>query len=155
MATSFITMNDVNGFWIDDGLMQVVCWGIVCTIDNDYLTNGEWMKDNFREHIFNNSQGIFVGFMHLKLDDFLTSDYRISSFVECIERTKKMFLRFGDLIPVEWLNNFQLIDSTRREWVSPLQTKVVIKVLNSLELVVKGEFELKDIDTTGYEFFDE
>lgn len=155
MATSFITMNDVNGFWVDDGLMQVACWGIVCAIDNSKTNNIEWMKNGFREHIFNNSQGMFVGFMHLSLDEYLTSESHFSSFIECIAYARKIFLGFGDLIPAEWANNFQLIDNTRREWLKPIETIAVIKLLNSLELVVKGEYKLKAIDTNGYEFFSE
>ena len=33
MASSFITIDNVHGFWISDSLMQVVCWGIINVID--------------------------------------------------------------------------------------------------------------------------
>jgi hypothetical protein len=35
MASSFITKDEEHGFWINDALMQVACWGLVSAIDRE------------------------------------------------------------------------------------------------------------------------
>ena len=152
MATSFITMDEVHGFWIGDSLMQVVCWGLVNTIDNSKVPEEEWMKGEFREHIYNNSQGLFVGFMHLRLGEFLNSPSRKEAFKNCIERTKKFFFDKGEAIPIEELNDFQLIEETKAKWILPLEVTRVIKVLNYLEDMVDGKLTIKGSDKIDYKF---
>ncbi|CAN5296715.1 hypothetical protein BH20BAC1_BH20BAC1_19630 [soil metagenome] len=130
MASSFITKDNVYGFWVKDSLMQVICWGIVNVIDNTFSDYKHyWLKNELREHIYNNSQGIFIGFMHLRLDEFLINQERKDLFNEVIYQTKEFFLAKGDYIPIKDLNEFQLIKEAKREWLSPLETKRMIKIL--------------------------
>lgn len=150
MASSFITKDKVHGFWISDSLMQVVCWGIVNVIDGTFLNKESWLKDELREHIYNNSQGIFNGFMHLSLDEYLINHERKNLFNEIILDTKKFFLSKGDYIPIKDLNDFQLISETKHEWQSPLETERLIKILKYLEDVVNDKTTNKDSDSIDY-----
>ena len=147
MASSFITMDDTHGFWIRDSLMQVVCWGLVIVID-EIPDDDFWAKGTFREHIFNNSQGIFVGFMHLLLDEYLITQKRKIDFCQIILNTKRFFLNKGDFIAIKELNDFQMIRDTKATWQSPLETSRVIKILSFLQDVVNNEIG----DEKEYEF---
>lgn len=153
MASSFITKDNLYGFWVNDSLMQVICWGLVNIIDitpsND---KNYWLKNEHRESIYDNSQGIFVGFMNLRLDEFLINQERKKLFQEIIFETKKFFLDKGNYISVKDLNNFQLINETKREWLSPLETKRLIKILNYLDDVVNDNIIIKDSDEIDYDF---
>lgn len=152
MATSFITKDKIHGFWIHDSLMQVACWGIVSVIDMNSLDSESWLKENLREHIFNNSQGIFVGFMHLELEEFLIKPERIQLFNEILDKTKSLFLSKGEGIPLHELNSFQKIQETAHRWISPLPTQRVVKVLTWLEDVVNDNILIKASDEIDYQF---
>ena len=136
MATSFITKDDVHGFWIKDSLIQVICWGMVNVIDNSADILPDWMDDEFRDYFFNTSQGLFVGFSNLSLDEYIVSKERAVQFTEIITKTKGFFLRKGDYISIDDLNDFQKVKETKRVWVLPLETARVIKILTYLEDVV-------------------
>jgi len=152
MASSFITKDNVHGFWISDSLMQVVCWGIVNVIDEISSNNNLWLKKELREHSYNNSQGIFIGFMHLRLGEFLINQERKNLFNEIILKTKKFLSNKGEYIPIKDLNDFQLISETKHKWQSPLKTERVIKILNYLEDVVNDKITIKDSDEINYDF---
>jgi hypothetical protein len=153
MASSFITKDNIHGFWVNDSLMQVVCWGLVNVIDTTPSNDKNyWLKKEHREHIYDNSQGIFIGFMNLRLDDFLINQERKNIFKEIIFEAKKYFLHKGEYISAKDLNDFQLISESKREWLSPLETKRIIKILSYLNDVVNDKIIIKDSDEIDYEF---
>ncbi|MDI9363587.1 MAG: hypothetical protein QM541_01455 [Flavobacterium sp.] len=153
MATSFITKDNVYGFWINDSLMQVICWGLVSIIDEVPPTGlNNWLKTDFREIINDNSQGIFSGFMNLRFDEFLINQERENLFKDILYKTKKFFLSKGDYIPTNELNDFQLVYETKREWLYPLDTKRLIKVLNFILNVVNENIYIKEDDDIDYGF---
>ncbi len=153
MASSFITKDNIHGFWIDDSLMQVVCWGIANVIDAiPSNVKNYWLTNDCRERIYDNSQGIFIGFMNLGLDDFLINQERKNLFSEILYRTKEFILARGDYISVDDLNDFQLISEVKREWISPLETKRIIKVLSYIDDVVNDKITSEDIDEIDYDF---
>lgn len=153
MASSFITKDNVYGFWINDSLMQVVCWGLVKIIDTT-STNDEnfWLKNQHREIIYNNSQGIFIGFMHLDLDEFLITEGQKKLFSDIIFKTKIFFISKGEYITTKDLNDFQSIPETKREWLSPLETKRIIKILNYLDDLINDKITIRASDVIDYEF---
>ena len=153
MASSFITKDNIHGFWVNDSLMQVVCWGLVNVIDRTPSNDKNyWLNNEHREHIYDNSQGIFIGFMNLRLDEFLINLERTNLFKEIILEAKQYFLDKGEYISAKDLNDFQLIGETKREWLSPLETKRIIKILSYLDDVVSDKIIIKDSDEINYEF---
>jgi hypothetical protein len=150
MSSSFITIDNEHGFWIDDAFMQIACWGLVEVIDKD--SEFVLMKGNFRDHLFDNSQGIFVGFMHLDLETYLVDQVHIETFKKCIDKTKFFFLNKGDSLSTEELNSFQLNEQTKAEWTLPLKTKRIIKVLGFLEALVDGRLKYTGKDHIKYDF---
>jgi hypothetical protein len=152
MASSFITKDNIHGFWVNDALMQVVCWGIVNVIDEIPSNDSFWVKGEFREHIFDNSQGIFIGFMNLGLREYLINQERNNLFNEILFEVRCFFKKKGDFIPMNELNDFQLIEETKREWISPLETKRVIKILDYLDDTVNERITIKDNDKINYDF---
>jgi hypothetical protein len=153
MASSFITKNNLHGFWIDDSIMQVVCWGLVKAIDIVPLNDHNyWLKKEQREIIYDNSQGIFIGFMNIHLDEFLINQERKNHFLEIIFETKNIFLKKGEYISIKELNDFQLIKVTSRKWLSSLETKRLVKILNFLEDVVNDKITFKVSDEINYDF---
>lgn len=139
MATSFITRDGKHGFWIQDHLMQVVCWGILIGFDKnpEYKQN---FDQEFLETIYSNSQGFFIGFMHLRLEDFVYSEERERDFLFILTQAKSFFSSRGDYLSIGELNSFQVHSDTRREWVKPLETRKVIGVLDVLIKIIKKEF---------------
>ena len=117
-----------------------------------FLLINLWLKDELREHSYNNSPGIFIGFMHLRLGEFLINQERTNLFNEIILKTKKFFSSKDDYIPIKDLNDFKLISETKHKWQSSLKTERVIKIMNYLEDVVNDKITLKDNDEINYEF---
>ncbi|MGN6419501.1 MAG: hypothetical protein ACTHMC_18520 [Pseudobacter sp.] len=142
MATSFISMNQKQGFWISDSFMQVICWGIVHSIDSCSDVEFAWMKGEFRDHIYHCSQGLFVGFIDLSLDEYLVDDKRKSQMKICIEKTKTFFVSKGEFIPVEELNSFQRVPETKVNWTLPLSTKIPLKGLTFMIEIIDGKWQL-------------
>jgi hypothetical protein len=147
MASSFITIDEIHGIWIDDHLMQVVCWGIVKTIDKKVPL----LERNFRNHLYDISQGLFVGFIDLRLNEYLNDSAKISEFEECLEATKNSFTDKGEFMSMIELNAFQVNPETKREWLQPLRTARVIKILEYLQDLIKGRIKSKASDV-GEEF---
>lgn len=140
MATSFITKNDKYGFWIADSLMQIVCWGILKTIDsNEFPKNEDWLKVDFRELAYNNAQGYFNGFMYLDLHKFLIDQERISIFNKVIVDTKVFFLQKGDTFSPEEFEKFKTDSKLRRNWSEPIETKRLLNILDYLSDVVNDK----------------
>jgi hypothetical protein len=153
MASSFITKDDTQGFWIQDDLMQVVCWGLVNVIDALHSNDSnQWLKVDIREHMYDNSQGLFVGFMNLRLAEYLTDQERTRSFLSIIEKTKQFFCSCGDYISPDDLNSFQKISETRHIWITPLATERVIKILQYLDDLINEKIKTKDSDAIDYHF---
>jgi uncharacterized protein YutD len=119
-------------------------------MDKPPFNNVFWVKGEFREHTFNNSQGIFIGFMHLRLEKFLVDQERKMLFDEILVEAKNFFSNMGDLVSVEDLNAFQLVKETKRTWLEPLETKRVIKILDYLELVVNDNLKNKGEINYGF-----
>lgn len=142
MATSFITMDHEQGFWVNDAYTQVVCWGIVHSIDNLSESEFYWMKGNFREHLFHCSQGVFIGFINLGLDEYLINDERKIQMKRCIEKTKTFFRSKGDTIPVGELNAFQLVSETKVNWTKPLSITIPLKMLRYIDMIIDGKLTL-------------
>ncbi len=153
MASSFITKDGVHGFWVNDSLLQVVCWGIVKVLDNlPDIKNNYWIKNDFRNHIYNCSQGIFIGFIDLHLDEFITNEVRKEMMNSIIDEVNKDFLMKGEFISIKELNNFQLIKETRREWITPLPTERILKVIFYLKNLINGKIKTKEDDDIEYDF---
>lgn len=153
MASSFITKDGLHGFWVNDSLLQVVCWGIVKVIDDlpDVKSNF-WIKNDFRKHIYNCSQGIFIGFIDLHLDEFITNDNRKELMNSIIDNVNNYFFNKGEFIPIKELNDFQIIKETKRVWVSPLSTQRVLKIIFYLKNLVNDKIETKEDDAIEYDF---
>lgn len=140
MGSSFITKDEINGFWVRDSIMCVACWGLVETIDDMSLSRENfWLKVEFRDLIFNNSQGIFVGWMHLRLNKFLTNKSRVILFTEIISKTREFFLDKGEFIPLKELNSFQFILNAKINWGAPIKVSYVNTVLRLLYDVVNDK----------------
>lgn len=150
MSSSFITKDRIHGFWINDSLMQVACWGLVNVIDQR-STRENWM-DEFRDHLYNNSQGVFVGFMHLRLGDFLINDHRKQAVVDLVKETEKFFLKKGEYLDKDELNAFQIVTETKALWLSSLETKRMIKILDCLIDLVQDNVYTKAGDEINYDF---
>lgn len=153
MASSFITKDNIHGFWVDDAIMQVACWGIVNVIDNSpSLHKHYWLKTEFRECVYDNMQGIFVGFMDIHLDDFLITEERRNLLNEVVTGANFFFLNKGEFISTDELNSFQLIKETKREWIFPLETKRLIKLLDYIADVINDNISIRESDEINYEF---
>ena len=144
MASSFIKweIGDTDGFWVKDSLMQVVCWGMINVIDRFDSNDDDWLKIDAREHFYNVSQGIFVGFISLNLDEYLISRERINTFNKIIDETRLLFQGIGEYIDVDTLNDFQKIKETRAVWFSPLETELLIRVLICISAIVNHDIAL-------------
>jgi hypothetical protein len=154
MATSFISKHEdsVHGFWIKDSLMQIICWAFYNVIDDPLIKVPDWMDGEFKEYLYNCSQGLYVGFTTLNLGKYVLSDERVRQFNDLIESAKQYFLRKGDYINTDEINAFQKIAETKREWLSPFETARAIKILDYIEDVINDRITIKVNDTIDYEF---
>jgi hypothetical protein len=115
------------------------------------LKGNEWTKGDFRALLFDNSQGVFSGFMHLRLNDFLIDEKRTDVFKGILVETMQSFENKGAYILLEELNSFQKILETKHIWVEALDVSRPIKALQFLSKVVEDKFELTEEDNLTYE----
>jgi hypothetical protein len=151
MATSFITKDDTHGFWIPDSIMQVVCWGMMNAIDG-HPDFPPLVRNEFRKHLFDCSQGYFVGFMYLGFDDYFKNEGDMDVFKDVLVDTENFFRSKGESISVEELNAFQLEEHTRSTWVKPLETKRLINILDYLKDLADDKITTKSGDEINYSF---
>ena len=59
------------------------------------------MKGEFREYIYNCSQGFFVGFTSLRLGEYILNQETLNEYNDLISKTKEFFLNNGNEIPKE------------------------------------------------------
>lgn len=159
MARSFIcfdnsdTSEEQIGFWISDSLLQVACRFIIEAIDNNSDGRYQWLKDDMRNHVYNNSVGLFGGFMHLNLSEYLSNDEKKEQFVTIIHAAKHL-VADKDQLTVDELNAFRVNENVQGEWVKPLSTKSIIKVLNWIEMLILGDLKTTVNDRTEGEFWE-
>lgn len=146
MASSFITKDNIYGFWLHDSLIQVVSWVMVNVVDQNFLKDRPWLRE-FRDDLFNNSQGMFVGFMSLRLNDFIITPERKQLYADIINEAKKFVRERGNFFSPDDLNSFQLIQDTKHEWTSTLPTKEVIKIFEIIEDLINDKLSTTANDT--------
>lgn len=152
MATSFISKDGVHGFWVNDALVQIICWGFLNVIDNPSVESAAWTRTEFRKYIYHCSLGYFVGFTTLSLNKYIQTHENEKEFNSLIEDTKKFFSAKGDLIPAEEINAFQHDESTRRTWLHPFETKRAIKILEYIRKVANDIMPIRVDDSIDYSF---
>ncbi|OQP63238.1 hypothetical protein A3860_25450 [Niastella vici] len=157
MARSFVCFDDSDtsenqiGFWIYDSLLQIACRFIVERIDNNSDLSYHWLKGDIRNHIYNNSIGLFNGFMHLNLSEYLINDEKKEQFIAVIDSAKQLIAN-KDYLSVEELNSLRIDKSLQGEWVSPLSTKSIIKIFDWIEMLIRGDLKTTLNDRTEAEF---
>jgi hypothetical protein len=152
MSTSFISKDDMHGFWINDALTQIICWGFLGVIEDQSFHGPAWMREEFKKYINNCSLGLFVGFTTLSLKKYIQTEENVEQFNHLIASTKSFFLDKGDFISTEQLNSFQTEKSTRTIWIEPFETKRAIKILDFIEDVVNDRLTIKVSDEINYKF---
>lgn len=142
----------MHGFWINDALTQIICWGFLNVIDDPSFTGPAWMREEFGKYIYHCSLGLFVGFTTLSLKKYIQTEENIEQYNDLIVSTKSFFWAKGDFIPTEELTSFQTEKSTRTIWLEPFETKRAIKILDFIQDVVNDRITIKVSDEINYEF---
>lgn len=153
MASSFISKDDVHGFWIYDDIFQVVCRYIELVIIKFFpeMTGDEWI-DNLLELLDKNAKGLFHSYMHLNLDEFITNDIKRDIFNSFLEEAKVYISKKGEFIPLTELTVFYKEGKIDYEWKTPIKAERLIKVLNYLQDVVNDKIKIKVGDKIDYSF---
>ncbi|GAO42308.1 hypothetical protein [Flavihumibacter petaseus] len=141
MATSFVSVDYHFGFWIHDADHEVFCWALVEVIDNNAGQNFDWLKGSIRDHIYYCSQGFFVGFLTIGMDDFIGNAEDIQKFDIVLKEVEAFFKSKGDVIGVDELNSFQKTENTRHYWFSPLEVVKALKLVSLYREVIHGQMK--------------
>lgn len=161
MPRSFICFDNKNmssndkGFWINDHLLQIVCWYIVETIDRQSQIKEIWLKKDLRDHFYNNAIGMFNGFMHLNFSEYLANNDQKKIFDNILIDTKKLVFQKGEAISINELNQIERNKDIelRSEWQSPFETARIIKIIDALEQLIAGKLTLTfESDSRTYEW---
>jgi hypothetical protein len=152
MATSFISKGGDHGFWVRDSLLQIVCWGFYNVLDNSAILLPDWMKGEYREYVYHCSQGLFIGFTTLRLEEYLVNPERIHQYNELIQYARDFFLNKGEYISEGEVNGFQMVADTRSNWTKPFETKRAMKILDYIEDVINDRISIKVSDKIDYDF---
>lgn len=152
MASSFITKDNKYGFWIYDNILQVVCKLLSSVIKNfnqDKLT--QWEKE-LGLLLELNAKGFFPSYMHLNLEEFLTTNERIALFINYCDITQKLAIEYGQFIELVELKTWYNKSAIGHEWRSPIEVQRLIKVLDYLKALANDKITIKVNDKIDYEF---
>lgn len=152
MASSFVTFDvkiDDNsiGFWIHDSLFEVVCAHMLLVIRQESIDIPGWLKE-MEELIKDNSLGYFQSFMHIDFDVYLADNDRKGTFLGIIDKAKQK-LSGKESLTTEELDSL-LTGNIARKWTYPLTVSRLIKAFIYLELLIKGQLEIKVGDPDTY-----
>jgi hypothetical protein len=151
MASSFITINDQNGFWVKDALFECLCSYLAQVIKTSELEKPEWLI-SLSDIIKKNSLGLYPSYMHLELEDYLIDDERKALFVKFLDITKQALIAKGDFIDIEELNSFVVDKTLQPYWSHPLEISRLIKILDYIKMLIDGQITIKVDDPIDYEF---
>ncbi|GAA3952486.1 hypothetical protein GO495_21590 [Chitinophaga oryziterrae] len=149
MSTSFVDYKE-NGFWIDDDILAITL-AYIYKILLDSKDKSNWMIE-MQELFKENGKGLFRGFTHLQLNDFLINEERETIFYEIIKETRNLIISKGDIIDVEELNNLLFDTELKDVWKGRIEALRILKVIDYLEMLVKGEIKIKVSDPIDYFF---
>jgi hypothetical protein len=153
MASSFISKDNIYGFWVNDSIFQVVCRFLFIVISKQKSKNEKeiWV-DELLKLLDNNAKGFYHSYMHLDFDDILKSDIIKNKFKEFCILTQNELFEMGEFIS----NNDLILWYNREEigykWVSPLGTKRIIKVIDYLQDIINNDINYKVSDEVNYDF---
>jgi len=152
MGTSFISKDENHGFWIRDSLLQIICWAFYNVLNDPSIPLPDWMQTEYKDYLYDCSQGLFVGFTTLRLSEYLSDPENTRPYTELIQYARIYFFNKGEIIVEDEINEFQKNTETQRKWIAPFETKRALKILGYLEDVINDRITIKVGDKIDYEF---
>jgi hypothetical protein len=149
MASSFVSFDNIIGFWVSDSLLEITCSYIVKIIDEKSDEKPEWLL-NMQNLLKENSEGLYPSYMHLGLSDYLNTEERKKYFLEILQLVRRALQKKGDRIEPEELNSFVVNEELQGLWSQPLETSLILKLINFLELLIAGDLKIKVDDPVDY-----
>lgn len=147
MPTTIIGYKPNQGFYIDEAEMELVFYFIWKTISMD--TNEYDFKSDIEKEAKTSMESGFYGYLVILWDKYLKTNEHELQMISLLEKCITEVKAFGEYIPLTELKiaaskNPQV--EYRSNWSKPLKTSEVIKVLDALISMIRGEWESDNFD---------
>lgn len=149
MSSSFIGFKK-KGFWIMDGLVEVVALFVLKKIETQQEFIPDWLK-KIKEDYSLITQGTFSSFNDLGFDDYLINEDRIFIFLKIINEVIDDLKERGDYVPKEELNIY-VKNSGQSEWPEDVEVERIINVFDYLKNLIKGKITTDSSNSIRYKF---
>ncbi|WGH74769.1 hypothetical protein P8625_11840 [Tenacibaculum tangerinum] len=140
MAETKIDYKGGKGFWIAEIYMELTYEYILQALeDSEEIIP---FKDDLKEDInfFVNAYG--KGMLTLLWFNFIKTDEDEKIMICLLNRAKKILESKGDYIEVDELNGYEeKKEEMASKWPKPIKTTEIIKIIDTLILMLKGEWE--------------
>lgn len=133
--------DDKKGFWIGEAETEMIFYFILKTFNK--LNPDVEFKDIFRNDMEASASGRNTGYLVLSWNYYLKTEEHEQQMIEILEETINDLNTHGEHIPVKALQEaaeFTPKVEYRTPYEKPLETKYVVEVLESLILMLKGEW---------------
>ena len=139
MATTHIDYKDDKGFWVAEIYIELTYEYILQALNNK--TNQIPIEKNLRKDLELFTSGMFKGMLTLTWDTFLSSEDE-QVIVSILEDTKTLLQNKGEYISKEELNSYEVKKGEMASvWPKPIKISEVIKIVDALILMFKGEWD--------------
>ncbi len=140
MAETKIDYVENKGFWIAEIYMELAYEYILQALNTSGLDIS--FTEDFREDLLFHSEGLAKGMFVLTWNSFINSKEDEGIIINILEDAKSILEDKGGLIQVVELNNYEVKkEEISSEWPSPMKTSEIIKIMDALIAMFKGEWE--------------
>jgi len=139
MATTYINYKDDNGFWIDEIYMELVFEYVLQMLKSEQKLIH--FSSELIEDLEFDSRGCSRGYLILDWKYILNTHEDKLFMIDLLKNTIGIVKRKGEFISVSELNQYEKGKGINgQKWPKPLKTSEIIKILDTLILMLKDEW---------------
>ncbi len=140
MAETKIDYKENKGFWIAEIYMELTYEYILQSLNTTTL-NISFIED-FREDLLFHTEGLAKGMFVLTWNSFINSEEDEGIIINILEGAKSILADKRSLINVVELNSYEVKkEDVASKWTNPIKTSEIVKIIDILILMFKGEWE--------------
>jgi len=148
MASSFISYKEY-GFWIHDGLMEIVAGFIYVELSKE-KNKPDWLID-MMGLLKRNSLGYYASGMKFKFEDFLATKEKMNFFLELLKQIQNTLLKNGAQTGLRELKN-EIYGDERGYWNEEIETDRLIKIIDYIKELLDGKLMITVSAPINYHF---
>lgn len=131
-----------KGFWIGEVEMEMIFYFILKTFKN--LNPSVDFKEKMLNDLEAKASGAEHGYLVIIWEKYFKTEENEQEMISILEETISDLNKFGEYIPIKALKEaaaYNPEEEYRTPYKKPLKTTYVIEVINTLILMLKGEWE--------------